>query len=168
MNYSVVDSKWQQRTLDSSWSDIEGTEETEQLCSYSPSDSNEYRMVATFTRDGETIEFASNFFGEIVYGRLNSLTVESDEITLETLFISECTEGLNLVVTDVKYTVKESKWQERDDSNSDWSDIASTITAGELCTYDPNDSREYRLVGRFVIDDEEDYYSSNVLQEESN
>ncbi|MYD46504.1 MAG: S8 family serine peptidase [Gammaproteobacteria bacterium] len=168
VNYSVVDSKWQQRTLDSAWSDIEGTEETEQLCSYSPSDSNEYRMVATFTRDGETIEFASNFFGEIVYERLNSLTVESDEITLETLSISECTEVLNLVVNDVKFTVKESKWQGRDDSNSDWSDVASTITAGELCPYDPVDSREYRLVGRFVIDDEEDYYSSNVLQEESN
>ncbi|MCY3541456.1 MAG: S8 family serine peptidase [Gammaproteobacteria bacterium] len=167
VSYSVVDSKWQQRTLDSSWSDIEGTEETEQLCSYSPSDSNEYRMVATFTRDGETIEFASNFFGEIVYERLERLTVESDEITLDTLSITECTDVLNLVVNDVKYTVKESKWQERDSSNSDWSDIASTITAGELCPYDPNDTREYRLVGRFVIDDEEDYYASNVLQEES-
>ncbi len=91
VNYSVVDSKWQRRNLDSSWSDIEGTEETAQLCSYSPTDSNEYRMVATFTRDGETLEFASNFFGEIVYERLDDLTVDSGEITLDTLTISECT-----------------------------------------------------------------------------
>ena len=167
VSYSVIDSKWQRRSLDSSWSDIDGTEETGQLCSYSPSDSNEYRMVATFTRDGETIEFASNFFGEIGYERLESLTVESDEITLDTLSISECTEVLDLDINDVNYTVKESKWQERDDSDSDWSDIASTVTAGELCPYDPDDSREYRLVGRFVIDDAEDYYSSNVLLEES-
>ncbi|MXW07423.1 MAG: hypothetical protein F4X56_00875 [Gammaproteobacteria bacterium] len=124
-------------------------------------------MVATFARDGETIKFASNFFGEIVYERLNTLIVDSGEITLDTLSMSECTEVLNLVVNDVKYTVKESKWQEREGSNSNWSDIASTITAGELCPYDPSDNREYRLVGRFVIDDEEDYYSSNVLQEES-
>ena len=168
VSYTVVDSKWQQRSIDSSWSDIEGTEAIEQLCSYSPNDSNEYRMVATFTRDGETIEFASNFFGEIVYERLSSLTVESGEITLDTLSILECTEMLNFVVNDVKYTVKESKWQERDDSNTDWSDISSTITAGELCPYEPDDSLEYRLVGRFVVDDEEDYYSSNVIQEESN
>ena len=155
VNYSVIDSKWQQRTVDSSWSDIEGTEETGQLCSYSSTDSKEYRMVATFTRDGETIEFASNFYGEIVYERLSDLTVESGEITLDTLSISECTEMINLEVNDVKYTVKETKWQERDDSNSDWSDIASTVTAGELCPYDPSDNREYQLVGRFVIDDEE-------------
>ena len=167
VNYTVVDSKWQQRTGDSLWSDIEDTEETGQLCSYSPSDSKEYRMVATFTRDGETIEFASNFFGEIIYERLSSLTVEAGEITLDTLSISSCTEILNLVVNDVKYTVKESKWQVRDDSDADWSDITSTIRAGELCPYSPGDSREYRLVGRFVIDDEQDYYSSNVMQEES-
>ena len=168
VSYSVIDSKWQRRTVDSEWVDIEGTDETGQLCSYSPSDSREYRMVATFTRDGETIEFASNFYGEVVYERLSSLTVDSGEITLNTLSISECTEILNLVVNGVKYSVKESKWQVRDDSDADWSDDASTITAGELCPHEPDDSREYRLVGRFVIDDEEGYYSSNVIQEESN
>ena len=167
VRYSVVDSKWQRRTVDSSWSDIEGTEETGQLCSYSSTDSREYRMVATFMRDGESIEFASNFFGEIVYERLTELTVESGEISLDTLAISECTEIINLEVDDVKFTVKESKWQEREDSSSDWSDIESTITAGELCPYEPEDDGEYRLVGRFVIDDEPDYHSSNVLQEES-
>ena len=167
VSYSVLDSKWQQRSIDSSWSDIEGTEEIGRLCSYSPTDSKDYRMVATFTRDDETIEFASNFFGDIVYERLSSLTVESDEVNLDTLSITECTEISDLVVNGVNYSVKESKWQVRDDSEVDWSDIASTVTAGELCPYDPNDSREYRLVGRFVIDDEEDYYSSNVLQEES-
>ena len=168
VSYSVIDSKWQSRTVDSVWSDIEGTEETGQLCSYSSSDSKEYRMVATFTRDGETIEFASNFYGEVVYERLSSLTVDSGEITLNTLSISECTQILNLVVNGVKYSVKESKWQVRDDSDADWSDVASTITAGELCPHEPDDSREYRLVGRFVIDDEEGYYSSNVIQEGSN
>ena len=167
VSYSVIDSKWQQRSVDSSWSDIEGTEEIGRLCSYSPTDSKDYRMVATFTRDDEPIEFASNFFGDIVYERLNSLTVDPGEITLDTLSISECTEISDLVVNGVNYSVKESNWQVRDDSEVDWSDIASTVTAGELCPYDPNDGREYRLVGRFVIDDEEDYYSSNVVQEES-
>ena len=167
VSYSVVDSKWQHRTVDSSWSDIEGTEETGQLCSYASTDSKEYRTVATFMRDGESIKFASNFYGEIVYERLDDLTVESGEITLDSLSMSECTEIINLEVNDVKYTVNESKWQERDDSSSDWSDIESTITAGELCPYEPEDDGEYRLVGRFVIDDEPEYYSSNAMQEAS-
>lgn len=37
---------------------------------------------------------------------------------------------------------------------------------GELCPYDPEDSDQYRLVGKFVIDDENGYYSSNLMQEE--
>ncbi|MCY4143231.1 MAG: S8 family serine peptidase [Gammaproteobacteria bacterium] len=167
VSYTVEDSKWQQRTVDSIWSDIEGTEKSGELCSYAPAESKEFRMVATFTVDGETIEFASNFFGEIEYVRLDSLTVSPGEIELAALTMTDCTAISNLGVNGVTYTVHESKWQVRDDSENDWSNIDSTRTTGDLCPYDPDDSREYRLVGRFTIDDDEGYYSSNVMQEGS-
>ncbi len=75
---------------------------------------------------------------------------------------------LNLDVNDVKYTVKEAKWEERENAESEWSEISSTITAGEFCPHDPDNNWEHRWVGRIVIDDEEDYYNSNILQEDSN
>ena len=54
----------------------------------------------------------------------------------------------------------------RANEEQDWSDIDSTKLMGELCPYDPEDSDQYRLVGKFVIDDENGYYSSNLMQEE--
>lgn len=167
VSYAVESSKWQQRTVNAPWSDIEGTEKSQELCSHASNESKEFRMVATFTVDGVKSEFASNFFGQIIYERLDSLTVAPGEIELDVLSITSCTTISNLGIDGVTYTVKESKWQVRDDPDSDWSDIDATKTTGELCPYDPDDNREYRLVGRFIIDDEEGYYSSNVMQEES-
>ncbi|MCY3542152.1 MAG: hypothetical protein OXH31_09655 [Gammaproteobacteria bacterium] len=64
------------------------------------------------------------------------------------------------VVCDLNYTVKEPTRQDRDDSNKNWSIVDSTLNAGELCPLKPDISREYQLVGRFAVVDEEDYRSS--------
>ncbi|MXW54155.1 MAG: S8 family serine peptidase [Gammaproteobacteria bacterium] len=166
VSYTLVDSRWQQRDVGSPWTDINGTSEDGQLCSLAASESKEYRLVANITIEGETHEFASNFFGSVIYSRLDSLTVAPGEVTLDVLTITECTTVQNMTLNGVKYTVKESKWQKRINEEEDWSDIDSTKTTGELCPYDPEDFDQYRLVGEFVIDDETGFYSSNVMQEE--
>ena len=166
VGYTLVDSKWQERDVGSSWADIAGTSEDGQLCSHASRATKEYRLVANITIEGETREYASNFFGSVVYSRLDSLTVAPGEVTLDVLTITDCTSISNITLNGVQYTVEQSPWQERANEESDWSDIDSTKTTGELCPYDPEDFDQYRLVGKFVIDGETDYYSSNVMQEE--
>ncbi len=166
VSYTLVDSRWQRRDVGSPWTDIEGTSEDGQLCSHASSETKEYRLVANITIDGETREYASNFFGSVIYSRLDILTVASGEVTLDALTITECTSISNITLNDITYTVKDSKWQERSSEEADWSDLDSTKTTGELCPYDPEDTDQYRLVGKFVIDGETGYYSSNVMQEE--
>lgn len=166
ISYTLVDSRWQQRDVGSPWTDIAGTSEDDQLCSLASTETKEYRIVANITIDGETREYASNFFGTVIYSRLDALTVAPGEITLDVLTITDCTSISNFTLNGVTYTVKSSKWQKRADEEEDWSDIDSTITTGELCPYDPEDFDQYRLVGKFVIDGETGYHSSNVMQEE--
>lgn len=166
VSYTLVDSRWQQRDVGSPWTDIDGTSEEGQLCSLASSETKEYRLVANITIDGETREYASNFFGSVIYSRLDALSVAPGEVNLDALTITECTTISNMTLSGVTYTVKSSKWQKRATDEEDWSDVDSTVTTGELCPYDPEDSDQYRLVGKFVIDDETGYYSSNVMQEE--
>ncbi len=166
VSYTLVDSRWQQRDVGSPWTDIDGTSEIGQLCSFASSETKEYRLMANITIDGETLEYASNFFGSVIYSRLDALSVAPGEVTLDALTITECTSISNFTLNGVTYTVETSKWQKRADEEEDWSEIDSTITTGELCPYDPEDSDQYRLVGKFVIDGETGYYSSNVMQEE--
>lgn len=166
VDYTLVDSRWQQRDVGAPWIDIAGTSEDGQLCSLAATTTKEYRLVANITIDGETREYASNFFGSVIYSRLDALTVAPGEVTLDVLTITECTSISNITLNGVQYTVKESGWQKRANEEVDWLDMDSTQTTGELCPYDPDDLDQYRLVGKFVIDDETDYYSSNVMQEE--
>lgn len=166
VSYTLVDSKWQQRDVGSPWTDIDGTNEDGQLCSLASSETKEYRLVANITIDGETREYASNFFGSVMYSRLDSLSVAPGEVTLDALTITECTTISNTTLSGVTYTVNSSKWQKRPNEEEDWSDVDSTSTSGELCPYDPEDLDQYRLVGEFVIDGETGHHSSNVMQEE--
>lgn len=166
VSYTLIDSKWQQRDVGSPWTDIDGTTEDGQLCSLASSETKEYRLVANITIDGETREYASNFFGSVIYSRLDALSVAPGEVNLDALTITECTTISNMTLSGVTYTVKSSKWQKRATDEEDWSDVDSTQTTGELCPYDPEDLDQYRLVGKFVIDDVTGYYSSDVMQEE--
>ena len=166
VTYTLIDSRWQQRDVGSPWTDIDGTSEEGQLCSIASSETKEYRLVANITIDGETREYASNFFGSVIYSRLDALSVAPGEVTLDALTITECTTISNMTLSGVTYTVQNSKWQKRATDEEDWTDVDSTVSTGELCPYDPEDLDQYRLVGKFVIDDETGYYSSNVMQEE--
>ena len=167
VSYSVESSKWQLRDVSAEWMDIAGTEQTGKLCSYRPTKTNEYRLVAEMTIAGETGKYASNFFGHIVYTRLDALVVEPGKVTLDTLTFSSCEYISNRTLNGVAYTVRNSQWQARDDANAPWEDVADTQVAGQLCPYNPTDEREYRLIGTYIIDGTREYHSSNVMKKEA-
>ena len=71
-------------------------------------------------------------------------------------------QGLNFVfcygpvvdqeVNGVTYTVHSSKWQRRDNAESDWTDIPGTErTDGRACPYETDVPGEYRLVGDLTV-----------------
>ncbi len=165
IDYGVFWSKWQERETGSDWVDIEGTQVNLQLCSYDPAEDREYRMVASLAVDGEIGEYASNFFSELNYETLASLVVASGEVTLNDTTFTECTTISAMEINESTYTVASSKWQVRESSDSPWSDVAGTHTAGGFCPYDPSDNLDYRLVGRIVINDERSFRTSNILNE---
>lgn len=163
--YGVFWSKWQERELGFDWTDIEGTQVNLQLCSYDPSEDKEYRMVTSLAIDGAIGEYTSNYFAELNYETLASLVVASSEITLNESTFTECTTISGMEINEVTYSVASSKWQVREDADSRWTDIPGTHTAGGFCPYDPSDDRDYRLVGRMVINDERSFRTSNILNE---
>lgn len=163
VSYTLEDSKWQERDLGTSWVDIQGSEEAEQVCSRKLEETKEYRVVVTMAVDGTSGTYASNFMGRVFYERLDELEVSSTQIDLAALTISSCQGVSDLTLNGTKYTVETSQWQVRNDSEDDWEDIESTRKSRELCTYSPQDDREYRLVGTFLIDDVRGYYHSNII-----
>ena len=60
-HYAVVNSKWQARaSSDAEWADIEGTETTREICTYTPSRAGDYRLVVEIRIDGELGRYSSN------------------------------------------------------------------------------------------------------------
>lgn len=98
--------------------------------------------------------------------RLVAMEVEPNEIQVGSRTITSCEAISDLVIDEVTYTVLNSKWQVRDAVGEDWSDVADTVrTDNQLCPYDPDDARDYRLVFEAIIDGITDKYSSNVMVE---
>ena len=61
VTYTIENSKWQTRSdSGSAWRDISGTAESGKICSYNPSISGEYRLVAEINIGGVTGMYASN------------------------------------------------------------------------------------------------------------
>ena len=164
VSYTLEDSKWQQREIGTPWEDISDSAESNRVCSRELEETKEYRVIATVSIDGASREYASNFIGKTFFKPLSALEVASGQIDLDALTISKCTKVSKLTLSGTEYTVETSQWQVRASSSEDWSDIDTTKTSRELCPYAPNDDREYRLVGTFLIDDERGYYhSSNTI-----
>ena len=63
LTYTAHTSKWQRRTDENSaWTDIPGTENTDGICSYSPTEPGQYRGVAEISIDGESGMYSSKNF----------------------------------------------------------------------------------------------------------
>ena len=98
--YTTHTSKWQRRA-GSSWVDIPGTERAG-LCSYSPTNPGEYRLVAEISIDGERGYYSSE----------NTLTVEGEEIPelepVTTLYFPDYVDGggwsVQLAVSNIDTT----------------------------------------------------------------
>lgn len=167
ITYSVASSKWQEREGGSEWTDVADTEVTEQLCTHTPVENHEYRIIASIEIDGETNNYASNFFARLAYDLFDDLEVSDGEIELNGRRYIYC---VLLADTDVEgktYTVFNSKWQSRADAESTWLDVYGTETSGELCPIDAEEELEYRLVGSIMVDGERGHRRSNVMKSES-
>lgn len=162
--YTVDSSKWQERQAGEEWSDVEGSNVTVQLCTHEPEEDHEYRIVATMDIDGETHEYASNSFARLTYERLSELVVGDGELTLDgRTFSEECVYLSNTEVEGKTYTVFNSKWQQRQDADTPWSDVYGTETSGELCRLSASENLEYRLVGSIMVDEERGHRESNIM-----
>ena len=59
--YDVDTSKWQKRAdANARWADIADTDETGEICAYTPTESGEYRLVVDMEIDSEAGKYASN------------------------------------------------------------------------------------------------------------
>ncbi len=165
VSYSVTSSKWQERDIGQNWTDVADTSKDGELCSYLPTENKEYRLIATLNIEGESADYASNFFAYLTYERLDSLSVTSGQITLDGMNFSECTTINEMEISGKTYSVASSKWQVRDNDESNWADLSNSQKSGEVCPLDPDDTRQYRLVGRFAVDGTRAFYTSDTLTE---
>ena len=59
--YDVDTSKWQKRAdASGTWADVTGTDETGEICAYTPTESGQYRLAVDMAIDGEAGKYASN------------------------------------------------------------------------------------------------------------
>ena len=72
--------------------------------------------------------------------------------------------GSTVLHNGVPYILISSKWQTRASSSDAWADIPGrSESSGRLCSYDPVDPGEYRLVAEISIAGQVGKYSSNLL-----
>ena len=100
---------------------------------------------------------------EDTYVRLDGLTVSPGRVQFLFFSAGVCITISNTTINGVTYTIESSKWQMRADSNSAWADVADTAEEGRVCSLDPSERGEYRLVAEITIDDETGMYASNVM-----
>lgn len=167
ISYIVVSSKWQERNGGSKWTDVEDSKVTSQLCTQQPEENREYRIVARIDVNGAIDDYASNSFARIIYEPFEDLVVESEEIVLNGSRSIYCTGVSNTDINGKNYTVFNSKWQSRPDSESVWSDVVGTETSGELCPLKALEGLEYLLVGSILVDGERGHRQSNIMRVES-
>ena len=97
------------------------------------------------------------------YVRLDDLTVSPGRVQFFFFSAGRCIAISNTTINGVTYDIKSSKWQMRADSNSAWADVPDTEEEGRLCSLDPSERGEYRLVAEITIDGETGMYASDVM-----
>ena len=97
------------------------------------------------------------------YEHLESLVVAPGRVTFLFFSAGRCIVISNTTLNGVTYTIENSKWQTRSDSGNAWRDISGTARSGEICSYNPSISGEYRLVAEINIGGVTGMYASNTL-----
>ena len=97
------------------------------------------------------------------YERLDTLEVSPGRVQFSFFSAGHCISISNSTINGVTYTVESSKWQLRANANSAWADVAGTEENGRMCSLDPSEPGEYRLVAEITIDGSTGMYASNIM-----
>ena len=97
------------------------------------------------------------------YVRLDDLMVSPGRVQFFFFSAGRCIAISNTTINGVTYDIESSKWQMRADSSGAWADVPDTEEEGRLCSLDPSERGEYRLVAEIAIDGETGMYASNVM-----
>ena len=73
-----------------------------------------------------------------------------------------CLESSTWTIDDTTYSLQSSRWQVRD-KGSAWTDVEGTEVISQLCTHEPEENQEYRVVATIEIDGETSEFASNFL-----
>lgn len=95
--------------------------------------------------------------------RLDLIEVADGSLTFGATEESDCIDVSDLVIDDVRYTVRESKWQWRRNGDWNWTDLPDTMVSGQLCPYTPDQPGQYRLVAEMEIDGQTKWHASNIV-----
>ncbi|MCY3620310.1 MAG: S8 family serine peptidase [Gammaproteobacteria bacterium] len=114
--------------------------------------------IVAFERVGAGVE------AEDPHVRLDVLEVSSGTISFAAEMDSDaCIAVADLEHDGVTYTVQSSKWQWRSNADWPWTDVAGTVSTGELCPHEPGEPGHYRLVVEMEVDGAARQHASNVL-----
>ena len=158
--YEVHSIKWQRRDTETdAWNDIPNTEQTGRVCGFGTDEPGQYRAVGEIGIDGLRTMYSSNDFFEVggPYTPLSIWTVAPGMVELgrNSAGPGECVSSENIF---------SSKWQRRDNDDSEWTDIPGTERTGQVCSYTPTQPSQYRAVGLiYYYDFLERYSSSNII-----
>ena len=119
--------------------------------------STDMHGILAFERIGQGIEPRDP------HSRLDLIEIASGSITFGATEGSDCIDVSDLVIDDVSYTVRESKWQWRLNSDWSWADLPDTVVSDQICPYTPDQPGQYRLVAEMVINGETKWHASNIF-----
>ena len=83
---------------------------------------------------------------------LSLWTVESGRVSFSYLSSASCMSMRNFAASGKTYTVEQSQWWRRSDSNAPWTPVVGTGREGQVCALVPPAPGEYRVVGEFTVD----------------
>lgn len=119
--------------------------------------------VLMFERFGNPVIESNDQETQTEPKRLDSLQASPNRIQFgDETALDGCLPSNNWTVDGVVYRVASSKWQERS-LGSEWADIEGTLTYLQLCSYDPGEENEYRMVAQLAVEGTLVDYSSNFF-----
>ncbi len=138
----------------------------------------------TASPDGRHLYASTRDHGVLIFERFGNLVIEENEEAEDATIeprrldllraspnrvqfgdesaIDGCLSSSGWTIDGVSYQVASSKWQERS-LGAEWQDIDDTLTYLQLCSYNPDEENEYRMVAQFAIEGVLVDYTSNFF-----
>lgn len=126
---------------------------------YASTQENGILIFERYGNDVIDLEDTSN----VPISRLDLLQIEDGVVWFGDDSINDgCFESNSWNVDDITFSVVSSRWQERQEDFV-WKDVEGSSVNSQLCVYEPEENREYRIVADIEIDGETNEYSSNFF-----